>query len=109
MSNKNVNLLTTVVDVGSCTASKSALPTQADAESSKQSFPVETLDDLKNGKTLYEANCGLCHKLHAPADFDVNAWHNVVPPMVQKVNENQMKLNENDERLILMYVTSVRK
>lgn len=106
---KKVILLATIVAVVSCTASKSAVPTQADADAAQQSFPGATLADLKNGKTLYEANCGLCHKLHAPADFDINAWHNVVPPMVQKVNQNQMKLNENDERLILMYVTSVRK
>jgi cytochrome c5 len=105
---KKVYILAVVIAFVSCTASKLAVPTQADADGAQQSFPGASLADLTKGQALYNENCGLCHKLHAPKDFEVNAWHNIVPNMVQEVNKNQMKLNENDERLILMYVTSVR-
>ncbi len=103
---KKIATLALIITIASCTASKMTVPSQANA--AQQSFPGATVADLKSGMALYEANCGLCHKLHAPADFEVNAWHNIVPDMVQKVNQNQMKLNENDERLILMYVTTMR-
>lgn len=105
---KKIATLALIITIASCTASKMTVPSQANADAAQQSFPGATVADLKSGMALYEANCGLCHKLHAPADFEVNAWHNIVPDMVQKVNQNQMKLNENDERLILMYVTTMR-
>jgi cytochrome c5 len=106
---KKAILLAGIIAVVSCTATKTIAPTQADVDAAQVSFPGATMADLTKGKALYEENCGLCHTLHAPAAFAVEAWHSIVPGMVQQVNQNQMKIDANGERLILMYVTTMRK
>ena len=105
---KKLYIIALLIAFASCTASKLTMPSQADADAAQMTFPGASLADMTKGHGLYEMHCGMCHKLHAPKDFAVEAWHNIVPNMVNEVNSNQVKLSEDDERLILMYVTSVR-
>jgi cytochrome c5 len=76
--------------------------TQADADRAAAKFPGTNLADLEKGKTTYEANCGKCHKLHAPASRNEEAWRKIVPPMAKK-----SKLDAASEDLVLRYVVTM--
>jgi cytochrome c1 len=105
---KKFSILLLVIAIASCTASKMIVPTQADADKAQRDFPSASLAELNSGKSLYEQHCNSCHGLKNLADYSVEAWHNIVPGMVQQCNEKTPNsVSESDERLILMYVTSV--
>lgn len=106
---KKVFVLATLVFAIACGTSKvateTAVPagmTQADADRAAVKFPGTTLADLEKGKTTYEANCGKCHKLHAPSSRNEEAWRKVVPPMAKK-----SKLDATSEDLVLRYVVTM--
>jgi hypothetical protein len=91
---KKFSILLLVIAIASCTA--------------QRDFPGASLAELNSGKSLYEQHCNSCHGLKNLADYTVEAWHNIVPGMVQQCNEKTPNsVSESDERLILMYVTSV--
>jgi mono/diheme cytochrome c family protein len=109
MTMKKIYILALVIGVASCTASKLTMPTQADADGAQRDFPGATLADISTGKGLYEQHCQSCHGLKTVTDYTVQAWHSIVPGMVEQANQKTPNsVSENDERLILMYVTSVR-
>ncbi len=58
---------------------------------------------LQEGQTLYVDNCGKCHKLFMPKEFDEAGWRNWVPPMVKKA-----RLDASAEPKILAYVLALR-
>ncbi len=107
---KKIYIIALAIGIASCTASKLTVPTQADADGAQMSFPGATLADISNGKGLYEQHCQSCHGLKTVTDYSVQAWHDIVPRMVVQCNRKASgSVSENDERLILMYVTSVRR
>lgn len=107
---KKIYIIALVIGIASCTASKLTVPTQADADGAQMSFPGATLADISNGKGLYEQHCQSCHGLKTVTDYSVQAWHDIVPRMVVQCNRKASgSVSENDGRLILMYVTSVRR
>ncbi|GIV29784.1 MAG: hypothetical protein KatS3mg028_0850 [Bacteroidia bacterium] len=66
MKKKNSVIAISVLLLG-CTAYKLAEPTEADVERAKSKFNDISLQQLKDGKKLYETNCNLCHKLFKPS------------------------------------------
>lgn len=81
---------------------------QADVDRGIQKFPGLTLNDLVEGKKLYENNCGLCHALKKPESESEAEWRKVVPPMVQKANKkNGGVLDAVAEEKILRYVVTM--
>lgn len=75
---------------------------QSDADRAAAKFPGTTMEDLSRGKTLYENNCGKCHKLHAPQSRGEEAWRKVVPPMAKKA-----KMDESGADLVLRYLVTM--
>jgi cytochrome c5 len=43
-----------------------------------------TPEELAEGQTIFEGNCGKCHTLFAPDSRDVAAWERILPPMSRK-------------------------
>ena len=85
--------------------------------SSPKTLPNKTVDDhTKNGlgstgeflegKKLYEANCGTCHRLYKPNSQSVEGWKHEVPEMSIKVNRRaeNMLLDEKKQEIILNYL-----
>ncbi len=90
------------------TAKVEALPTQADVDRVQTKFPGYTLDELYQGKQLFEANCNLCHKLKKPASEPESEWREIVPRMVKKVNNKEgHHIDEAGQEKILRYVITM--
>lgn len=85
-----------------------AMPTQGDVDRVQSKFPGYTLDELYQGKQLFEANCNLCHKLKKPASEPESEWREIVPRMVKKVNNKEgHHIDEAGQEKILRYVITM--
>ncbi len=83
-------------------------PTQADVDRVQGMFPGYTLDQINEGKYLYEINCALCHDLMLPSSEPEDEWRKIVPDMVQKANrKNGNTLDAAGEEQILRYVITM--
>lgn len=62
--------------------------------------------ELLEGKKLYEANCGTCHKLYKPHSQSEEGWKHEVPEMSVKVNKKAGKevLDAKKQEMILNYL-----
>lgn len=74
-------------------SSKSSVPT---VEVKKQELTVAQAE----GKVLYENNCGKCHQLYAPTDYNVVQWK----PIVQRMQE-KAQLDDAQGQKIFDYLT----
>ena len=84
------------------------MPTQADVDRVQSKFPGYTLDELHEGKQLFEANCNLCHRLKKPASEPEEEWRTIVPRMVKKVNNKEgHHVDAKGEEKILRYVITM--
>ena len=61
--------------------------------------PHYSATQLAEGKAIYTANCGKCHKLFTPESKSVEKWEKVLPPMIKKA-----KLDETRGLLVRAYV-----
>ncbi|MCX7728706.1 MAG: cytochrome c [Bacteroidia bacterium] len=95
----------------SCSTYKLLEPTQEDVEKNKSKFSNITLEDLQQGKKIYESNCNLCHKLYKPNALTEEQWKKIIPPMVKKVNKKagQAILSAKEEELILKYILVIKE
>jgi cytochrome c5 len=90
------------------TAKVEALPSQGDVDRVQTKFPGYTLDELYQGKKLFEANCNLCHKLKKPTSEPEDEWRTIVPRMVKKVNGKEgHSIDATGEEKILRYVITM--
>lgn len=96
---------TVAILLDSCSATKLAIPTQADADR----VPGASLVALQNGRRLYMANCGKCHAIKDPASRTQNKWKEIVPKMVQRVNKKALVLSPENEHDILQFVLAYSK
>lgn len=85
-----------------------SMPSQADVDRVQAKFPGYTLNDLHEGKKLFEANCALCHGLKKPDSRTEEQWKTIVPRMVKKANgKNGNALDASGEEKILRYVITM--
>ncbi|MFM7023088.1 MAG: hypothetical protein ACKOXB_08925 [Flavobacteriales bacterium] len=101
---KKIIVLLSVVVLAACGASKVVVsaPAQSDVDRGAKIFTGLTLNELNQGKTAYEANCGKCHGLKNPVKFTEAQWRKEVPPMAKKA-----KVDAKTEELILKYVVTM--
>jgi len=95
--------------LGGCFSAKVAGLGSTDVDRMQTKYPGLTLDQLKQGKTLFETNCVACHALKEPKAYSEEAWAQLVPGMSKKVNENEPNtLSQSDQDLILKYVITMK-
>jgi len=83
-------------------------PTQMDVDRVQTKFPGYTLNELMDGKQLFESNCNLCHGLKKLTSESEEEWRKIVPPMVKKANKkNGNLLDAVAEDKILKYVITM--
>lgn len=91
-----------IIFISACTATRLVTPTQTDAERGSQKFLGYTLNDLEQGKAIYESHCNKCHKYKVPESRDETKWDKVIPVMARKA-----KLDSAQENLVLKYVVTM--
>ncbi|MBS1948093.1 MAG: hypothetical protein JST47_10030 [Bacteroidetes bacterium] len=91
-----------ILFLSACASAKLIAPGQADADRGAQKFPGYTMNDLNEGKGIYEAHCNKCHKYKAPQTRDEAKWDKVIPVMARKA-----KLDTAQEALVLKYVVTM--
>ena len=89
-------------------AVKLVTPTQTDVERVQSKYPNYTLEELNQGKAMYEKHCAECHKLKNPTKFSEEKWKKIVPEMVEKANKKHPNnIDAQTEDLILKYVITM--
>ncbi|MBS1934892.1 MAG: hypothetical protein JST96_12900 [Bacteroidetes bacterium] len=88
--------------ISACATVKLAEPTQIDADRGSQKFSGYSLNDLNEGKKIYEANCNKCHRYKAPESRDEAKWDDIIPKMAKKA-----KLSSDQQELVLKYVVTM--
>lgn len=91
-----------------CATKKAAVKTPAEpttpeaivAEVKRNYTPAQ----MDEGKMIWEAKCGTCHKLYAPQSRMVPTWENVLVRMNPKA-----KLNEEEAGKVRAYVLTNAK
>lgn len=95
--------------LGGCFSAKVAGLGNSDVDRMQTKYPGLTLDQLKQGQSLFESNCATCHPLKEPKAYTEEAWAQLVPGMSKKVNDNAPNtLSESDQDLILKYVITMK-
>ena len=90
-----------------CSPKVLTTPTQADVDRGSSMFPDYTLAELNEGKSLYIAKCGTCHKVKNPQSKTVEGWKNIVPIMTKKANKNKENIDPKTQDAILKYLTTM--
>ncbi len=85
-----------LMSVAGCTATLYQ-PTELDATAES------SLADLRQGRTLYVKNCGSCHMLHLPQEFDRDIWQRQIEEMQQRAGISD---SEKDKILTYLYRAS---
>jgi cytochrome c5 len=83
---------------------------ESDVKRASTKFPGTTAEHLNTGKTLYEGNCGTCHKLMPVGDYTEEQWREINPKMVKKANKFKgANIDADAELAILKYVITMAK
>lgn len=70
-----------------------------------QPEPVKTIEvpltpELAEGKSLFENNCGKCHGLYNPKDFNAEQWTPIMSRMQKKA-----RISDEDREKIYAYLS----
>lgn len=65
------------------------------------SASAKTTENIAQGKTIYEANCGKCHDLPNPQSFNDEKWVEIMNWMAPKA-----KFTEEQKAFAYLYVTN---
>ena len=105
---KHLLVLFVVAIIFSC-SSTFLTPTQSDAVRAKAKYGSSSIEELLEGKKLYEANCGTCHELKKPNSESEAGWQHEVPDMSLKVNKKAGSeiLDAKKQEIILKYLVTM--
>ncbi len=105
---KTIFFLVSVIVLAACSA-KVTMMSESDASRAAKKFSGTTLANLNEGKTNYEANCGLCHGLKKPDARTEEQWREIVPRMVNQVNKKLGKeeIDAQEQQNILAYLVTM--
>jgi mono/diheme cytochrome c family protein len=70
------------------------VPTASDATS------TATLDELQQGRELYQNNCNSCHYLYSPDDYSATRWRSIMSQMAPNT-----RMSSSEVTLVTKYVT----
>jgi hypothetical protein len=104
--NKNKALVLLLLLTG-CMSYQPTTPVEADIERVKSVYPTYTLEQLKEGKALYESKCSDCHGLKRPGGHSPDQWQKIVPRMTAKANKKSpgQITPEQSEQIVKFLVT----
>nr|WP_294938965.1 cytochrome c [uncultured Flavobacterium sp.] len=97
MKIKVFGLAIAAVVISSC-ASKKVVQTSKTDSTSKT---IELTAEQQHGKSLFEANCGKCHKLFEPSKHNPEEWKVTLARMQKKA-----KISDEETASIYNYLTA---
>ena len=105
---KTIIFIFIVTVLAACSA-KITMMSESDASRAAKKFSGTTLANLNEGKTNYEANCGLCHGLKKPDARTEEQWKSIVPRLVNQVNKKMGKeeIDAQEQQNILAYLVTM--
>jgi hypothetical protein len=86
------------IAVGLVTILFSCAPKTVEVATVKEA-PKFPTTEIAEGSTLYQENCGKCHKLKVVSNFSAVEWKSIVPRMAKKA-----KLDAASESKVMAYV-----
>jgi hypothetical protein len=99
---RNPVILFFVLIIAACGASHPLFqPTENEAKKISTDERKISIDDLRNGYSLYITNCGGCHALPVPVSKNKKDWDKLLPEMFSKIH-----LDNKQEELIRNYIYS---
>lgn len=106
---KGYLLIAGVIMLAACGTTKLITPTQADADRGSGKFTGLSLEQLVQGKAMYEQYCGSCHGLKRPGSRNEAQWTKIVPDMSAKVNRKKGEgtLNSEKQEILLRYLITM--
>lgn len=106
-----MNRLTTILTIATasvlmtqCTAKKTATSAKSPEEIVAEVKKNYSEDQMAEGKTLFQGNCGKCHALFEPESRTVDKWERVLPRMSQRA-----KLEDTQAGKVRAYVLAHAK
>jgi cytochrome c5 len=100
---KSILFAATILILAACASKKATISlTDTDGLRAAAKYPGASLASLQKGKSLYEENCGSCHGLKSPTDYNEEQWGKHVKRMAPKA-----KIDKPTEDLILQYVVTM--
>jgi cytochrome c5 len=100
---KSILFAATILFLAACASKKTTISlTDSDGSRAAAKYPGASLASLQKGKLLYEENCGSCHGLKSPTDYNEEQWGKHVKRMAPKA-----KIDKPTEELILQYVVTM--
>ncbi len=105
---KKTFIIALIVILAGCSSTKRITPSQTDSDKIASKSPEYTLNELDQGKSLFEQHCALCHKLKNPTSYTEAEWNKIVPQMCAKVNKKEGNvLDAGAQESILKYVVAM--
>jgi cytochrome c5 len=102
---KKYLFLSSLLFLVACGTTKLAAPAQADADRGTAKFAGLTLAQLTEGKSVYDMNCGACHKAPKPKSQTEAAWRQIVPEMcVKSKRKTGNAITAEQEENLLRYL-----
>jgi len=99
----SVVVFLTITFTLSC-ASKTTPTSTPSADVSVVSKPVISEVDILAGHQLFDQNCGRCHRLFSPTEFNEKRWVRIIDEMAPRA-----RLNAEDKNKVLAFVLSNAK
>lgn len=104
---KKTLIICSMVVLAACTV-KLATPMQTDADRGSKKFSGLTLDDLSQGKKLFEEKCTQCHGLKRPSKFSEDQWKKIIPGMAKRAEKNhKAEIDSKSQDLILKFLVTM--
>ncbi len=84
-------------------------PAQSDVDRVSAKYPGYNLNELNEGKALFEQTCKRCHRLKNPASRNEDKWTKIVPSMINKLNKKEGKvvIDDKQQESILRYIITM--
>lgn len=99
-----IMLGTIAVSMVQCTPKKATTTEKSPSEKVADIKKNYTEAQMAEGKTLFEADCAKCHRLHQPEEHDIAKWENVLPRMTKRA-----KMDDAQAGMVRAYILTHAK
>lgn len=108
---KKILILLAVVVLTNCKTKKAGsteavkfMPTEKELAIAQKTWPATTLEELKEGNTIYREQCSQCHKNFEITKFSEKKWKHEIDDMAPKA-----KLTAEQKEKLSKFILSYRE